>query len=179
MIHDPLLVDRLLELPTETFDGVVFRATRRNLDPTTPSTAGGRWAPQDGPAVLYTSLAREGALAEIAFHWAQLSPRPTKPALIHRLKVRANRALRLLRSSLEDLGADMAGFEAPNYARTQEVGAAVAFIGCDGLIVPSARWACDNLILFTDNLAMDVDFEIQDVEEVFWQDWARSVGLIE
>ncbi len=73
----------------------------------------------------------------------------------------------------------MAGSEAPNYARTQEVGAAVAFIGCDGLIVPSARWACDNLILFTDNLAMDVEFEIQDVEEVHWQDWARSVGLIE
>jgi RES domain len=178
VIHDPLLIDHLLELPTETFGGVVFRATRRNLDPLTPSTAGGRWSPQDGPAILYTSFEREGALAEISFHWAQLTPRPTKPAFVHRLKVRANRALRLIRSSLEELGVDIAGADVPNYGRTQEIGAAVAFIGCDGLIVPSARWSCDNLILFPDNLAMDIEFEIQEVEEVAWEDWARSAGLI-
>jgi hypothetical protein len=178
VIHDPLLIDRLLELPTETFRGVVFRATRRNLDPTTPSTAGGRWSPQDGPAILYTSLEREGALAEISFHWALLDPRPTKPALIHRLRVRANRALRLIRAKLGELGTDMAEFDVPNYARTQEIGAAAAFIGCDGLIVPSARWSCDNLILFTDNLAMDIELEVLGVEEVPWEDWAREAGLI-
>ena len=72
----------------------------------------------------------------------------------------------------------MAGYDAPNYERTQQIGAAAAFIDCDGLIVPSARWSCNNLILFTDNLAMDIDFEVQDVEEVAWQDWGRSVGLI-
>jgi hypothetical protein len=107
-----------------------------------------------------------------------LDPRPTKPAFVHQLRVRANRALRLIRAKLEELGTDMTQFDVPNYARTQEIGAAAAFIGCDGLIVPSARWSCDNLILFTDNLAMDIELEVLSVEEVSWEDWARSAGLI-
>jgi RES domain len=178
LIHDRILIDRLGALPTETFEGDVFRATRRNLEPTTPSTAGGRWSPADGPAVLYTSLQREGALAEISFHWSQFEPRPTKPALIHRLGVRSNRTLRLIRSSLDGLGIDTKRFGEPNYLRTQEIGAAVAFIGCDGLIAPSARWTCDNLILFIDNLAMDIDIRVMATEEVDWQEWARSTGML-
>ena len=27
----------------------------------------------------------------------------------------------------------------------------MAFLECDGLIVPSARWQCENLVIFTDN----------------------------
>ena len=72
----------------------------------------------------------------------------------------------------------MTGSAVPNYGRTQEIGAAVAFIGCDGLIVPSVRWSCDNLVLFTDNLAADVELEVLNVEAVPWQDWARSAGLL-
>jgi hypothetical protein len=47
-------------------------------------------------AVLYNSLEREGALAEISFHWGQLSPRPTKPVMIHTLRVMAHRTLKSL-----------------------------------------------------------------------------------
>jgi hypothetical protein len=178
LIHDPVLIDRLSAFPTEAFVGDVYRATRRNLDPTTPSTAGGRWSPADGPAVLYTSFEREGALAEISFHWAQFDPRPSKPALVHRLGVRGDRTLRLVRSSLESLGGDEARFLEINYGRTQEIGAAVAFLGCDGLIVPSARWDCENLVLFTDNLTLDLDIEVREAEEVDWQAWARAAGLL-
>ena len=177
MIHDPALLDRLSALPTTTFGGEVFRATRRNLDPMTPSTAGGRWAPADGPAVLYTSLAREGALAEIAYHWAQFTPRPTKPALVHRLAVRSERALRLIRADLDQLGVDTSRYAELNYARTQDVGAAVSFIGCDGLITPSARWNCENLILFSDNMPMSADLRVLATEEVDWQSWAVAAGL--
>ena len=42
----------------------------------------------------------------------------------------------------------MERYESVNYHRTQEIGAAVAFLGCDGLMVPSARWDCENLVLF-------------------------------
>lgn len=178
MVHDPYLIDRLIALPTEIFEGDVFRATRRNLDPTTPSTAGGRWTPAGGAAALYTSLERDGALAEISFHWTRLKPRPTRPALVHRLGVKSDRTLRLIKSSLDTLGIDATRFYEPNYRRTQEIGAAVAFIGCDGLIAPSARWSCDNLVLFTDNLAMDVEIETRDLEEVDWQKWAKSAGLL-
>jgi hypothetical protein len=179
LIHDPRLIDRIMKLPTQNFAGDVFRATRRNLDPTTPSTSGGRWAPRDGAAVLYTSFEREGALAEICYHWSQFTPRPTKAALVHRLGVQSDRTLKLIRSDLEGFGVDAARYGEPNYRRTQEIGAVVAFIGCDGLIIPSARWDCENLVLFTDNLAMDVGLEPKSVEEVDWEAWARSVAMID
>lgn len=178
MIHDPNLIDCLSQLPTETFAGNVFRATRRSLDPTTPSTAGGRWSPTDGPAVLYTSFVREGALAEVSYHWAQFNPRPTKPAVVHQLGVRSDRTLRLIRSALDGLGINGDHYRDSNYRRTQEIGAAVSFIGCDGLIVPSVRWDCENLILFTDNLAMDIILEVRGTEEVDWQVWAMEAGLL-
>ena len=63
MIHDPDLLDQLDALPKEAFDGEVFRGTRQSLDPLASSYSGGRWMQRDGAAVLYTSLAREGALA--------------------------------------------------------------------------------------------------------------------
>jgi len=171
LIHDPSLIDRLSALPIETFDGEVYRATRRNLEPTTASTAGGRWSPADGPAVLYTSLERDGALAEISFHWSLFTPQPTKPAVLHKLGIVSNRALKLARSSLEKLGVVEADYAKLNYARTQEIGAAAAFIGCDGLIVPSARWPCDNIIIFTDNMSMEVDIAVLGSEEIDWLQW--------
>lgn len=85
----------------------------------------------------------------------------------------------MLRADLGSLGVDPEHFEEPNYKRTQEIGAVVAFIGCDGLIVPSARWKCENLILFTDNLAMSIDPEVKNVEEVDWQGWAQSKGMLD
>jgi hypothetical protein len=68
MIHDPDLLDQLDALPKEAFDGEAFRGTRQNLDPLASSFSGGRWMRRDGAGVLYTSLAREGALAG----WRQL-----------------------------------------------------------------------------------------------------------
>ena len=98
--HDPRLLERLDALPREPFDGDTFRATRLHLDPRAGSYNGGRWMVPDAAAVLYTSLEREGALAEIAFHWMQLTPRPTKPVQLHCLRVAARRTLRLLRADL-------------------------------------------------------------------------------
>ena len=63
VIHDSDLLDRLDALPKESFSGDVFHATRQNLDPLASSGSGGRWMRRDGAGVLYTSLAREGALA--------------------------------------------------------------------------------------------------------------------
>ena len=66
MINDPDLIVQLDALPKETFNGEVFRGTRQSLDPLASSYSGGRWMRRDGVGVLYTSLAREGALAEIS-----------------------------------------------------------------------------------------------------------------
>jgi RES domain len=178
VIHDPALLERLSGFATEPFDGEVFRATRRSLDPLAASTSGGRWAPRGVVSVLYTSLLREGALAEISFHWTQLTPLPSKPAVIHRLVVSAERRLRLLWADLEELDVDMTRHESVNYHRTQEIGAAVAFLGCDGLIVPSARWSCENLVVFAENHSWTSKIEVLSSEEIDWQAWAQHAGLL-
>lgn len=148
-----------------------------SLDPLAESTSGGRWAPRGLVPVLYTSLLREGALAEISYHWSQLTPRPSKPVVLHRLGVSVERPLRLLRADLEELDVDMERYESVNYHRTQEIGAAVAFLECDGLIVPSARWSCENLVIFTENHRLTSKLEILSSEEIDWQTWAQGAGF--
>jgi hypothetical protein len=179
MIHDPTLLRKLDDLPEETFNGQVYRATRKNLDPLVTSRSGGRWMPPSICSVLYTSLQRDGALAEISFHWAQHSPRPSKPATVHTLKVAAERTLRLLRVDLTALGVPESAYSAINNPRTQEIGAAVEFLGCDGLIAPSARWDCENLILFPESYSFRGSLEPIAEEDVDWLSWARAKGLVE
>ena len=177
MIHDPDLLDRLEALPKESFCGEVFRGTRQSLDPLASSYSGGRWMRRDGVGVLYTSIAREGALAEISFHWGQLNPRPTRPVILHTLRVVAHRTLKLVRADLSALGVPEGDYPVVNMPRTQEIGAAVEFLGCDGLIAPCARWACDNLILFPDRMGMDATLVVVTSEAVDWAAWATARGL--
>jgi len=188
VIRDPDLLERLGSFPTEAFDGEVFRITRRNLDPVAPSTAGGRWMQRGGAAVLYTSLIREGALAEISFHWGRLTPLPSRPALLHRLGVTAKSTLRLILADLGTLGLDTGSYQTGDHAdmqrvyeQTQRIGDAVAYLGCDGLLAPSARWACENLVLFTENHGTDMSnaLEVLESEECDWLAWGRHNGTVE
>ncbi|WP_236783696.1 RES family NAD+ phosphorylase [Azospirillum humicireducens] len=130
--------------------------------------------------VLYTSLEREGALAEITYHWSRFIPRPSKPAKLHRLTVTAGKTLRLIRTTLEDLSVPTEGYDGSAYDRTQAIGAAAAFLGCDGILVPSARWHCDNLILFTDNHGHDPgnSLDVIETETIDWLAWASDKGLL-
>lgn len=103
MIHDQDLVDRLSRLHTERFEGEVFRATRIGADPTAASISGGRWAPppqgDPGVYVLYTSLDRDGALAEVASFLAELTPIPgPRPIKVTRLAVSTARTMCLASS---------------------------------------------------------------------------------
>lgn len=135
---------------------------------------------RDGAAVLlYTSLAREGALAAISFHWGQLNPRPTKPVMLHTLRAAAHRTLKLVRADLAALGVPESAYGGVNMPRTQEIGAAVEFLGCDGLIAPCACWKCDNLILVPDpdRMGIDATMEIVHSETVDWITWATTHGI--
>lgn len=174
MIHDLELLDKLAAFKTEPFEGQVYRATRMNLDPTAYSAWGGRWAPKDDYPVLYTSMEPDGAIAEISHHWQLMVPRPTKPLMLHALNVSATQTLKLIRADLKVLGVDLNHFGELDYIRTQEIGSAVAFLDNDGLIVPSARWDCDNLILFeTGSLKTRLD-PVGDPRQVDWQAWCKA-----
>ena len=183
MIHDPSLLDRLSEYHSERFEGEVFRATRASADPVAASISGGRWAPPpDGDAgypVLYTSLERDGALAEVASFLAQLTPIPgPRPIKLTRLAVAAARTIRLVRADLGELGVDLTRFGERDYDRTQKIGGALVFLGFDGLIAPSARWSCDNLMIFGDNHALTEKLEAVDEELVEWRAWAQTHGML-
>ncbi len=161
----------------------MFRATRASADPTAPSINGGRWAPgahdaSDVP-VLYTSFERDGALAEVVSYLTALTPMPgPRPLKVSRLGVSTARTLRLVRADLESLGIEMTRYGERDYSRTQMVGAALAFLELDGLIAPSARWLCDNLMIFTANHLLNERLEVIDAEEVEWRSWARGHGFL-
>lgn len=177
MIHNPELLERLAEFEIKPFSSEVYRACRKGLDPTTSSTRGGRWAKRNGCSVLYTSLTSDGALAELSFHWGQLNPVPTKQAFLYRLRVTTKQSLRLIMADLATLGVNEGQYSEIPYPLCQEIGEAVGFLGCDGLIVPSARWNCENLVLFTDSHSLDEQLEIVGLSEVDWLGWARKNGV--
>lgn len=183
MIHDPELTNKLGEFPQTRFEGRVHRATAIGANPTAPSISGGRWAPssmdEGSFPVLYTSLERDGAIAEVASYLAELTPLPRKSIAVHELKVSTGRTLTLVRANLTALGIDLTRYGERNYEVTQSIGAAINFLEIDGLIAPSARWRCDNLMIFAENHALNETLENVISEEVDWQRWAREAGMIE
>jgi hypothetical protein len=153
VIRDQVLRDQLSALPTERFEGEVFRTTSISADALAFSVNGGRWAPRsrDGAAtpILYTSLERDGAIAEVVSYLMQLTPLPlSRPLKVSRLVVSSAKTLRLGHIGLERLGVDLSRYGERDYTRTQDIGAAIALLGRDGLIAPSARWRCDNLMIY-------------------------------
>lgn len=126
-------------------------------------------------STLYTSVMADGALAEIAYHWGQLNPLPSKPAIVHRIRLGTRKSLRLARAELVALGVDWKSYATLNYERTRAIGAAVAHLECDGLIAPSARWTCENVMVFlTNHTGEDEIATLLDSEEVDWRKWARD-----
>ncbi len=181
--YDPVLADRLAALKTEAFAGEIFRATRASADPVAPSLYGGRWArPQNGDPgtnVLYTSMERDGAMAEVVSFLADQTPIPGPRSLkVTRLAVTTARTLRPVHADLGTLGIDVSQYGTRDYRRTQEIGSTLAWLGLDGLIAPSARWACANLMIFTDNHALTEKLEPVAEELIEWRDWAERNGFI-
>lgn len=151
--RDLELLDALDALERVSFEGTCWRAVREGRDPLQGHPSGGRWDPGTFD-VLYTALEPDGAMAEIDFH---LSRQPVFPSKIrfglHEIAVTTRQTLKLANlDALVPLGLDKAAYQQVLYTRTQEIGDAAIFLGFDGLIAPSARWPCLNLVLFTDRL---------------------------
>jgi hypothetical protein len=64
-------------------------------------------------------------------------------------------------------------FAGLTYARSQEIGDAAAFLGFDGILAPSARWQCQNLVIFTDRVE-PADLTVVHSEPVDWDDWRET-----
>jgi RES domain-containing protein len=172
-VHDRTLLDALESLAAESVAETTWRITRAGRDPLRGSAAGGRWSPSGEFEVLYTSLEREGALAEIGF---RLSLEPVWPSrfehALHSIAVKADRALRLADlSALAPLGVDIDRYGTFAYGGTQALAVAAHFMEFDGLIVPSARHASSNFVIFMDRLGPGCALELLHSEPVDWHAW--------
>lgn len=170
--HDRRVLDALEAIDPERFEGEVWRVVRRGREALRGSTAHGRWSLDGDFEVLYTSLEREGALAEIGY---RLSLEPVWPSRLqhdlHRIGVGIERALRFTDlESLAPLGVDNARYRTFEYNATQAVAAAAYFLEFDSLIVPSARFDCANLVIFTERATGLV---LKHSQPIDWDNWRR------
>jgi hypothetical protein len=151
--RDMALLDALDRLPRRTIRRRVWRTVRKSRDPLEASRSRGRWG-HDGMETLYTSHEELGSVAEI---YSLLSLQPVFPSKLKWLTYEAQAefegvALLPTLAELADLGVDADRYHLREYGRTQEIADAALFLGFTGLVVPSARWECTNLVVFPENM---------------------------
>jgi RES domain-containing protein len=174
-VHDRAILDALEGMDPVPVDANVWRIIRSGRDPIRGSAAQGRWSPGETIEVLYTSLERNGALAEIGF---RLSLEPVWPSRVkhelHEIAVQTQRTLRLADvASLTPHGVDASRYESFDYAATQALAAAAHFLEFDGLLVPSARHRSSNLVIFMDRDAVG-SLELKRTQPVNWSVWRKT-----
>ena len=171
--HDRRVLDALEAIDPERFAGEAWRVTRKGRDPLRGSAADGRWSPGGGEfEVLYTSLERDGALAEIGY---RLSLEPVWPSRIehelHLIEVETDRTLKFADlESLAPLGVEIARYHTFEYQATQAIAAAAYFLEFDSLMVPSAHFHSPNLVVFTERATRLV---LAKSETVDWESWRQ------
>ena len=173
-VHERQILDALEGASPVLFDGSVWRITAAGRDPVRGSAADGRWSPGGSVEVLYTSLGKTGAMAEIGF---RLSLEPVWPSRIlhdiHEIRATTEKTLRFADvASLAAFGVEVARYESFDYAATQALAAAAHFLEFDGLIVPSARCSSQNLVVFMDREAA-ASLQRLTTERVDWAAWRR------
>jgi hypothetical protein len=174
-VHDRAILDALEAIDPKPFEGEVWRVTRQDRQPLRGSSTHGRWSPNGEFEVLYTSLERDGALAEVGY---RLSLEPVWPSRlqheIHRIRVRTERTLHIAElPRLQSLGVDITKYQSFDYEATQAITAAAHFLEFDGLLVPSARADCTNLVLFLDRVLDHGHLVVLKSAAVDWATWRK------
>ena len=182
-IRDNALIDALESAPSIRFDGSVWRVARAGHDVLMCGSAGGRW--DDGTFdVLYTSMLADGAIAEMFFHLSRGQPVIPSKVVYHlfELRIAIDRALRLADlKAVGALGVDVARYGSlshadrqQEYPRTQDIAETAHFVGFDGLVVPSARLECSNVIVFCDRVKPDAMEIVKDQGRIDWEQWRKK-----
>ena len=187
-VRDSDLIDALEEADAERFEGSVWRVVREGKDPCLCGSPGGRWDDRTFD-VLYTSTEADGAIAEMHFHLLRGQPViPSKvryrlyelsltlPSMLSLPTVEHLAKLKLDVSKFGRLSYDDRENE---YPRTQDVAEVAHFLGYHGMLVPSARWRCGNIVAFCDSLpAGSIDTE-REHGLIDWPTWQREHPLAE
>ncbi|MDA0823074.1 MAG: RES family NAD+ phosphorylase [Proteobacteria bacterium] len=176
-ILDAQLLDALDAIQGEIFEGEVWRATWATRDPLAGSSAGGRWSPDNSFDALYTSLERDGALAEIYYHLSRAPVFSSSHTYINKIAVSLSSVLRSSVEQIQKIGVADPLATRIDYLKSQPIGAAAYLLEFDGLIVPSARWDCNNLILFPEKMSNDEQLKLVEANDVNWPAWREATGV--
>ena len=72
------------------------------------------------------------------------------------------------------LGVEPARYREILYGPTQAIADAAYFLGFDSIIAPNARWACNNLIVFSDQIVPE-NLEVIESSKVDWAEWRKKL----
>lgn len=154
---DAAVLKALARLNPSAWSGQVWRHTFADNPPDKANGRGARWNPP-GTDALYVSLERDGAIAEAEHQIAMQPVRPHAKRTLHRLRLELSNVLDLTdRSLLGSLGINDESLASIDFAACRRVGGAAAFLRHDGILVPSARHAGVNLVVFVSNQAPDAE----------------------
>ena len=172
--RDPELLEYLEGCRQKPFEGIVNRVVWVNRSPLRGSIgARGRWnSPDRLFEVLNTSLEAKGADAEFEAFWSLFEQRPDRRALNWKLRVRLIRVVELGFEEFGQLGVEPTVYQSRDYSRTQQISDGLNYLGCDGLIAPSARFDCKNLVVYMQNLGKDCLLEEVEPRKFVWSDQA-------
>ena len=70
----------------------------------------------------------------------------------------------------EQLGIKRVDYGRRDYGRSQEISDGLNYLGCDGLIAPSARYEGKNLIVYMQNLESSGFVEEEESKEFRWSE---------
>jgi RES domain-containing protein len=166
MIYPPDMLDVLQSAAVSAWEGVVYRHMFGRHSPARANTEGARWnAP--GLAAIYTSCERDTALAEAEYSISLQPLRPRAKRTLFTIRVSLRNVVDLTATHLlPQLGITDDVLASIDHAPCRTIGAAVNWLGHDGLLVPSARRrGGTNLVIFQQDLATSA-FEITDEEVV-------------
>ncbi len=182
-VRDSKLIDALEEADGEVFEGSVWRVVRENKDPCMCGSPGGRWDDRTFD-VLYTATERDGAIAEMYFHLSRGQPViPSRVRYkIFEISISLSRLLILpTLDQLAKLEFDVGTFgqlsfddKEQEYPRAQDIAETAHFLDYDGILVPSARWNCTNMVVFCDQLPAGAIEVIKDHGFIVWSAWKRG-----
>lgn len=162
-VYSPELLDLLEGLGSAPFAGEIYRHMFDDYPPSRINTSGARWNPR-GVAAIYTSLERETALAEAAHALAVQPFRPKVRRTVYRVRVRLNQVVALAQAGiLKTVDLSREQIESDDLEACQHIGGAVRWLGSDGMLVPSARCAGTNLVIFPRD---DYEFEVLGSEPI-------------
>jgi len=158
------VVDKLelLELLRESahgpWEGQVHRHMFAGYPPDRENTGGARWNPAGIPAI-YTSLERATSMAEAEYHLSLQPIRPRVRRTMYVIRVELENSIQLAMEDLELLGLQAGMLGSFDLGPCQRIGGAVASLGCDAMLVPSARTQGSNLVIYPANRLAQYTYE--------------------